>query len=127
MATLYQLYGSSYWPSGGPNTEIAGSVIQGIFLFLSTILFWIYKSATPGKMLFKVKIVDAKTGNAPTVKQAVIRYIGYYISILPMGLGLLWICWDKKKQGWHDKLAGTVVIGPANRGIENGSFSENNT
>jgi uncharacterized RDD family membrane protein YckC len=25
-------------------------------------------------------------------------------------LGFIWIAFDKRKQGWHDKLAGTVVI-----------------
>jgi uncharacterized RDD family membrane protein YckC len=38
------------------------------------------------------------------------RYLGYFVSTIPFGLGLFWIGWDKRKQGWHDKLAGTVVI-----------------
>jgi len=25
-------------------------------------------------------------------------------------LGLVWVAFDRRKQGWHDKLAGTVVI-----------------
>ena len=32
------------------------------------------------------------------------------MSTLPLGLGLIWVGIDPKKQGWHDKLAGTVVI-----------------
>jgi uncharacterized RDD family membrane protein YckC len=36
--------------------------------------------------------------------------LGYYVSAIPFGLGLLWVGIDPKKQGWHDKLAGTVVI-----------------
>ncbi len=38
------------------------------------------------------------------------RYFGYYVSILPLMLGIIWVGIDKRKQGWHDKLAGTVVI-----------------
>jgi len=81
-------------------------------LFMGTIfvLFWVYKNATPGKMLFKAVIVDAKTLRAPSASQNIIRYLGYYISLFPLGLGFLWIAFDKRKQGWHDKLAGTVVI-----------------
>lgn len=72
--------------------------------------FWAYKQATPGKMLFSAKIVDAKTGEKPDTMQCVVRYIGYIISTIPLCLGFLWIAFDAKKQGWHDKISGTVVI-----------------
>jgi uncharacterized RDD family membrane protein YckC len=38
------------------------------------------------------------------------QYFGYFVSILPLMLGFIWVGIDKKKQGFHDKLAGTVVI-----------------
>jgi len=38
------------------------------------------------------------------------RYFGYYVSGLILALGFIWIAFDKRKQGWHDKLAGTLVI-----------------
>ena len=86
---------------------------------IATILFWKYMQATPGKVLFRAKIVDARTGNAPKFKQCIVRYIGYYLSgIAALGIGFLWIGWDSKKQGWHDKLAGTLVIHPKNYGTE---------
>ena len=77
---------------------------------LAVIIFWIYKSATPGKMVLKTKIIDATTGDAPSKGQCIGRYFAYYLSILPFGMGFAWIAFDKRKQGWHDKLAGTVVI-----------------
>jgi uncharacterized RDD family membrane protein YckC len=76
------------------------------------VLFWMRRSATPGKMLFGARIVDADTGAPATPRQLVIRYLGYYVSMLPFFLGLLWVGWDPRKQGWHDKLAGTVVVRP---------------
>jgi uncharacterized RDD family membrane protein YckC len=81
-------------------------------LFMGTIfvLFWIYKNSTPGKMLFKSVIVDANTLSAPSTFQNIIRYLAYFISFAALGLGFIWIALDKRKQGWHDKLAGTVVI-----------------
>jgi uncharacterized RDD family membrane protein YckC len=42
--------------------------------------------------------------------QLIGRYFGYYVSMIPFMLGLIWVGIDARKQGWHDKLAGTVVI-----------------
>lgn len=44
------------------------------------------------------------------MKQAAIRYFAYLVSILPLGLGFLWIIWDKRRQGFHDLIARTVVL-----------------
>lgn len=72
--------------------------------------FWIYRQATPGKMLVKAVIVDADTLEKPALWQWVVRYLGYYVSILLLMIGILWVAWDPRKQGFHDKLARTVVI-----------------
>ena len=85
-------------------------LFQVSVLTLALLIFWFYKSATPGKMLLKMKIVDAKTGNNLTKSQSIIRYISYIISTAPLCLGFIWIYFDKKRQGFHDKIAGTVVI-----------------
>ena len=81
------------------------------------LLFWTYKQATPGKMLIRAKIVDAETGGAPSTRQNIIRYLGYFLSTFPACLGFLWIAFDARKQGWHDKLAGTVVVRPKRQGV----------
>jgi len=83
--------------------------------FVAIILFWIYKSATPGKMLIDAIIVDAETLGPPSKWQLIVRYLGYYVSIIPLCLGLFWVGWDKRKQGFHDKLAHTVVIRKSTR------------
>ena len=72
--------------------------------------FWMYRNATPGKMIFGAVIVDAKTLGKPTATQNILRYLSYYISLLPFALGFFWIGFDSRKQGWHDKIAWTVVI-----------------
>jgi uncharacterized RDD family membrane protein YckC len=74
------------------------------------IAFWRGKLATPGKMAIHAQIVDARTLGKPTLGQLVIRYLGYVVSTIPLCLGLIWVAFDPRKQGWHDKLAGTVVI-----------------
>jgi uncharacterized RDD family membrane protein YckC len=77
---------------------------------VAIVLFWVYRAATPGKMLLRARIVDAETGAPPSVGQCVGRYLGYYVSIFTLFLGFLWIAFDPRKQGFHDKLAGTVVV-----------------
>lgn len=64
---------------------------------------------TPGKMLLGLRVVQA-TGEPMTFGLAFLRWVGYLISKLALGLGFIWIAFDRRKQGWHDKLAGTVVV-----------------
>jgi uncharacterized RDD family membrane protein YckC len=72
--------------------------------------FWLLWMATPGKLLFDCRVVDARSKTRATIAQLVIRYLAYMLSALPLGLGFIWIIFDKHNQGWHDKLARTRVI-----------------
>ena len=78
--------------------------------FLITALFWRLWQATPGKMAIGARIVDARSGLAPSSMQLLVRYLGYFVSTFALGLGFVWIAFDARKQGWHDKMAGTVVV-----------------
>ena len=110
LPLLYAIYGSSYFLSEdmlqGPLDFFISYILPAVVI----LMFWQFKQATPGKMIFNGIIVDAETGGKPSFKQFFIRYIGYIPSALVFFLGFLWVIWDKKKQGWHDKMAGTVVI-----------------
>lgn len=75
-----------------------------------TVFFWVRFVGTPGKLLLRCHVVDAQSLAPLTVTQSLVRYIGYIVSLLPLGLGFLWIAFDARKQAWHDKLAGSVVI-----------------
>lgn len=92
----------------------AYSLIDFLVSILGVIVvvwFWVKKGATPGKMLFGLQIRDLKTGQFISMPKALLRYlIGYTISSILLCLGFIWIAFDKKKQGWHDKIAGTVVV-----------------
>lgn len=107
---LYLFYGQSYWLDESMIKGFWDVVVSYVFPTAAVITFWVYKSATPGKMATHLTIVDAKTGGKPTTAQFVIRYLGYYVSIIPLFLGLIWVGIDKCKQGFHDKMAGTVVL-----------------
>lgn len=74
------------------------------------VVFWQYRSATPGKIMMGIYIVDEKTLQNPPFGRLLLRYLGYYVSIIPLLLGLIWVGIDKRKQGFHDKIAGTLVI-----------------
>jgi uncharacterized RDD family membrane protein YckC len=74
------------------------------------VLFWKYKSSTPGKLLMDMAIVDASTGGMPSAGRLVVRYVGYYVNVLTCFIGFFWIAFDKRGQGLHDKMANTVVI-----------------
>lgn len=84
--------------------------LNGVLPAIVILLFWNYRQATPGKMLIGAKVVDAKTLGPASTNQLILRYIGYYVSIIPLCLGLFWVGIDPRKQGFHDKLANTVVI-----------------
>jgi uncharacterized RDD family membrane protein YckC len=94
----------------GGELSIGGEVMANLIGALAVLLFWVEKGATPGKSVLGLRIVDAETGGAPTLGRFALRYIGYLVSALPFGLGYLWALWDPRRQGWHDKMAGTVVI-----------------
>lgn len=74
------------------------------------IVCWVKFAGTPGKRLLKLKVLDADTGDNLSTGKAILRYIMYIVSTLALLLGLIWVAFDKKKQGWHDKVANSVVV-----------------
>ena len=117
---LVAIYGWAYFTNPGTSL-IAGPadfLISWVLPAVGVILFWLYKQATPGKMAVSARVVDARTGNTISMGQAIGRYLAYIVASLPLFLGIVWVAFDPRKQGWHDKLAGTVVIRPQHRGPE---------
>ncbi len=134
------VYGMQYVRlSSEGKTLMFDLLVQGLLPALAVIVFWRYRGATPGKMLISAKIVDAETFGTPSTGKLIGRYFAYLVSMLPsivvsvaiiamatllgredlklwlaitplLMWGFFWIAFDKRKQGWHDKLAGTVVI-----------------
>jgi len=117
---LVAIYGWGYF-TDQDKPLIAGPadlLLSWILPAVAVILFWLYKQATPGKMAVSARVVDARTGNSLTVGQSIGRYLAYFVAMLPLFLGIIWVAFDPRKQGWHDKLAGTVVVRPKHRGPE---------
>jgi uncharacterized RDD family membrane protein YckC len=86
------------------------SAVMPLLAAATVIGFWRYCGATPGKLAVAVRIVDARTGQPVGTGRLALRLLCYLVSALPLYLGFLWIAFDRRKQGWHDKIARTVVI-----------------
>jgi uncharacterized RDD family membrane protein YckC len=70
---------------------------------------WTWKGTTIGGIVLKLKVVRTD-GRPLTFVVALVRGLAAAFSTVILFLGFLWIAWDKDKQGWHDKIAGTEVI-----------------
>jgi uncharacterized RDD family membrane protein YckC len=90
-----------------------------IFLFFLFVLivalaynayFWSSSGSTLGMRLFKLRVVDANSGQPIGIGRAVVRYIGFIVAAFPCWVGLIWVAFDPRAQGWHDKIASTVVL-----------------
>ncbi|MCL4253587.1 MAG: RDD family protein [Anaerolineae bacterium] len=86
---------------------IGSLLIVGFFFFVMAPM---QMGQSLGKKVLGLSVIRLN-GLPMAYKDYIVRnMLGYFLSILPYGLGLLWSIWDKKQQTWHDKLAQTVVI-----------------
>lgn len=74
------------------------------------VAFMVYfNGQTPGKIMLGLRVVK-KNGKRISWLDALLRNVfGYTVSGLFL-LGYLWAAFDREKQAWHDKMAGTVVV-----------------
>lgn len=113
VPVIWWAYGADYIALMVDTNFFVGPVdllAQYVFPAVAVVIFWLTRSATPGKMVIGAIVVDAVTLGKLGTGQAILRYLGYYVSTIPLLLGLIWVGFDSRKQGWHDKIAGTLVI-----------------
>ncbi|MSU58724.1 MAG: RDD family protein [Pedosphaera sp.] len=70
---------------------------------------WAWKGTTVGGVVLSLKVVRLD-GGPVTFPVALVRGLGAALSVVVMFLGFLWIAFDRDMQGWHDRIAGTVVV-----------------
>jgi len=97
------------------NAIAGASIVTWIVVgFLITVLyfpyFWSHGGQTPGMKLFRIRVVRDADGGPVGWGPALLRLIGYWINQIVFYIGFLWIFVDKRRRGWHDLIAGTVVI-----------------
>jgi uncharacterized RDD family membrane protein YckC len=73
------------------------------------VMFWATTGQTLGKMATGIKVISTD-GSSVSWGKALLRYIGYIVSSIPLALGFIWAAFDAKRQGWHDKIANTYVV-----------------
>ena len=83
-----------------------------LFIPVAVIYFvsmWTWKGTTIGSLVLGHKIVRTD-GRSINFSVALVRSLLSLFSMLVLFLGFLWAAWDREKQTWHDKIAGTVVV-----------------
>jgi uncharacterized RDD family membrane protein YckC len=100
--------------SNTTNAAFTGvQLIVELISFVITVGYFVYfwgKGQTLAMRLFHLRVADANTGQPIGFGRAALRYVGYILSIIVCYIGLIWAAFDSRKQGWHDKIASTVVL-----------------
>jgi uncharacterized RDD family membrane protein YckC len=73
------------------------------------VVSWGHGGQTPGKIMVGVQVVR-KDGQELGYKRAFLRWVGYLLALLPLGLGLMLVLFHPRKRGLHDLVAGTCVV-----------------
>ena len=71
---------------------------------------WMKRGATYGQSALGIRVVRAIDGGPIDGSTAVLRFLGYFASGALFDLGFIWVAFEPRKRGWHDMIAGTVVI-----------------
>ena len=87
-----------------------GFLINLVVNFGYAVILTAWRGQTVGKMVVGIQVVDSQ-GNIPGIGAVLLReVVGKFLSAIAIGLGYLWVAWDKEKRGWHDHIAGTYVV-----------------
>ena len=105
----------SYRPGEGVGAgAVSGALLWVLVVFGVSIayfpFFWARGGQTPGMRVFGIRVVRDRDGGPVTTWMAIVRLLGYWISGLVFYVGYVWILFDARRRGWHDLIAGTVVI-----------------
>jgi uncharacterized RDD family membrane protein YckC len=101
--------GNSSYGGGSFNISFGnlGSLLFVAYMVVMHVMF----GATLGKMLLKIKVQDKDSGSNVVWGKAILRdFVGGFLSVLAIGIGYLWMAWDKEKQTWGDKFGNTIVV-----------------
>lgn len=91
-------------------SSVAHSMLLGWLVALAYFAgMWTWKGTTVGGIVLGLKVVRLD-GQPVTFAVALVRALAAAFSVVVLFLGFLWIAWDPEKQGWHDRIAGTVVV-----------------
>src|SRR5499425_2257535 len=112
LTLVLAVYIKKRWGSTTAATAVVviGYLVTAVVIFFNYIYSYMRRGQSFGKRFIGVRVVRID-GRPIDYQTAVLRNIvGYLLSFLFFGLGIVWVLWDRRRQGWHDKLAKTVVV-----------------
>jgi RDD family. len=85
-------------------------VLAYVVLPVYFVVLWATTGRTFGMVLFGLRVVRSADGGRVGLRRAMLRLVGFLFAAVPLEIGLVWAAFDVRKRGWHDMVAGTVVI-----------------
>jgi uncharacterized RDD family membrane protein YckC len=85
-------------------------VLAYVVLPVYFVVAWATTGQTLGMMLGGLRVVRGTDGGRVSPAGAILRLAGMLAAAIPLEIGLIWAAFDGRKRGWHDMVAGTVVI-----------------
>jgi len=98
------------WDAHMVQLWLVNACVQVLIIGFFMVGFQIVYHTTPGKWLFGLKIMRHESDEPVGALRYVVRFFGVCIACVPLMLGMVWGMFNKKRRGWHDYIAGTVVI-----------------
>jgi uncharacterized RDD family membrane protein YckC len=97
-------------PTAATAIEVVGYLAAAVVFFFNYVYSYMRRGQSFGKRFIGVRVV--RTDGRPIDYQTALlrNVVGYTLSIMIFGLGVVWMLWDGRRQGWHDKLAKTIVV-----------------
>jgi len=89
-------------------TGAGGSILVSLIYF---VIFWSHLGGgrTLGMRLLGLRVIR-EDGSELRVVGAFIRWLGLWLSFVVCFIGVIWVAFDSRHQGWHDKIAKTLVV-----------------
>ena len=112
-SVLVPLFGGGSIVQTGPGEfeiNYGANAFGGLIGLVYFIGFWAWRGQTPGMIPFRLRVVKVQDGQRPDWIFSLLRYVGLIISFVVIFIGVIWVAFDSRKQGWHDKIASTVVV-----------------
>jgi uncharacterized RDD family membrane protein YckC len=96
----------------GPEIALSALLLLGLLVvnLLYFPAFWASGGQTPGMRPFRLRVVRDRDGSRFGWGTALLRLVGLYVASAVFYLGFIWIFIDKRHRGWHDLIAGTIVV-----------------
>jgi uncharacterized RDD family membrane protein YckC len=119
-AVAWSLFISGAEVSGGRVVSLGPGAIPGALLFVLGFFvgllyfpfFWARGGRTPGMRPFGLRVVRDADGGPIDWPTALLRLVGLWVAAFVFYLGFVWIFIDKRRRGWQDLIAGTIVVKP---------------